>query len=195
MKKWSKINIRLLTEDKCLNIMWIAFTILDGLRTYWSTLLSPIEWPNDVRGRIPLLLAKIYFNTEFTVDIEDLINYFDLPLETILTIITKTITKSNDHTQNKLMFDSIQLDFLDNADEKQTKFITKTLRSFDNIVRTATLTVREKNVNKLRQTEASQKLTIKLNTERLSSATIATATAINKALETVNNQQNEDQAT
>jgi hypothetical protein len=93
------------------------------------------------------------------------------------------------------MLDSIQLDFFDNADEKQTKFITKTLRSFDNIVRTATLTVREKNVNKLRQTEASQKLTIKLNTERLSSATIATATAINKALETVNNQQNEDQAT
>jgi hypothetical protein len=41
MQKWSLINIKLLTNDRCHNILKKALSILDGLLLYWTEILEP----------------------------------------------------------------------------------------------------------------------------------------------------------
>jgi hypothetical protein len=91
-----------------------------------------MEWPIKTRDRIPLLLAKIYFNTEYTEDMEEIIVYFELPsTQTLLTNTLKRITKETSGIlYNSNIINSIKLDFLNNLDEKQVALFTEFLFSF-----------------------------------------------------------------
>ncbi len=103
-----------------------------GLCTYWLENITPMEWPIKTRDRIPLLLAKIYFNTEYTEDMEEIIVYFELPsTQTLLTNTLKRITKETSGIlYNSNIINSIKLDFLNNLDEKQVALFTEFLFSF-----------------------------------------------------------------
>jgi hypothetical protein len=132
MKKWSLININLLTQDRCHNIMQRALVILDGLYTYWKNILDPIHWPSPIENNPILFLIKIYFNEDSNPDITELINFFELSSSEILIIITKIITKNTNNTLNIQLLNSLDVNSIDNLSETQIYLITETLKSFDN---------------------------------------------------------------
>jgi hypothetical protein len=85
IKKWSVINIKLLTKDRCNNILQKVLRILDGLCRH-QNMNASLTYKN-------LLCLKLCI-----YDIDQIINYFELtPEEIILTaskIITKTLMKN-----------------------------------------------------------------------------------------------------
>jgi hypothetical protein len=186
MKKWSLVNIRLLIKDRCHNILSKAIEILDGLILYWENILSPIQWPPAIQNNILILLFKIYFTTKYVTDSEAIIKYLDLPTETILLTATSLITKQKDTNHNIQLLESISLNFLQNQDVTQMSFIMETLLAFDSILKATMVQLWEINSQQMRELDAAQKLKAKLETNRITSATTATAKAINKAVSQIN---------
>jgi hypothetical protein len=188
MKKWSVINIHLLINDKCNNIMKKAISILDGLYSYWDHILGPANWPNKIEKNILLLLLKIYFETDYIPDNTDIIDYFELPPNEILLLSAKIITENHDNIYNQSILTSIDELYLEfsGATFEQLGILKETIKAFNHILRATTIELWETNLQNLRQIEASQNLQIKMDTERISSATVATAKSINKAIETIN---------
>ena len=182
MKRWSNINITLLTKDRCFNIMKKAIPIMDGLFTYWVEVFQPLPWPTTVKNNPVLFLSKLYFGTDYAEDTEKILQYFELSPAEILLCTSKILTKNNGDTYNTNLLDSIDLDFLECTNENNLIIINETLTAFDNILQAATTLLWEDNQKKSRLAEASQKLNAKLEAERTSSATAATSLAINKAM-------------
>jgi hypothetical protein len=100
MKKWFLVNIKLLTQDRCHNIMQRAIILLDGLYTYWKNILEPINWPPEIESNPILFLTKIYFNEYFNTDINMITNYFELSPSEILATTAKIITKNINDSYN-----------------------------------------------------------------------------------------------
>jgi len=195
LKKWSLININLLTQDRCHNIMQRAMIILDGLYTYWKNILDPIHRPSPIENNPILFLIKIYFNEESNPDINKLIKYFELSPPEILIIITKIITKNTNNTFNTQLLNSLDLNAIDTFSEIQIYLITETLKSFDQILKTSIISVWESNRTKIRHSEASQILKAKMDSQKTTSATISTALAINMAMSNLNTNNTQEQAT
>jgi hypothetical protein len=63
IKKWSIDNIKLLTQDRCHNIMQQAVILLDGLYTYWKNILDPIDWPSQIETN-PIYFLLKYISTK-----------------------------------------------------------------------------------------------------------------------------------
>jgi len=181
MKRWSHINIRLLKEDRCFNVLKKAINIMDALFTYWTDVFLPLSWPNQVTNNPILFLSKIYFETDYIDNIDQIRNYFDLPTSEILLSISKILTKNNGDKYNLELVDSMDLTFLDNLEENNLIIINETLTTFDTILRATTILLWDTNQKKIRLAEAAQKLNAKLEAERNTSATVATSLAINKA--------------
>jgi hypothetical protein len=117
MKKWSIVNIKLLTQDRCHNIMQRAIILLDGLYTYWKNILDPINWPPQIEKNPILFLVRVYFNEDFNSDINELVNYFELSPSEILVTITKIITNNPNNTFNIQLINSLDLRIIDNLSE------------------------------------------------------------------------------
>jgi hypothetical protein len=167
MKKWSNINITLLTKDRCFNIMKKAIPIMDGIFTYWVEVFQPLPWPTMVKNNPVLFLSKIYFGTDYAEDTEKTLQYFKLSPAEILLCIAKILTKNNGDTYNTTLIDSIDLNFLEHTNENNLIIINETLTAFDNIIRATTITLWDDNQKKSRLAEASQKLNANLKqTER-----------------------------
>jgi hypothetical protein len=195
MKKWSIVNIQLLSQDHCHNIMQRAIILLDGLYTYWKNILDPIDWPSQIENNPILFLTKIYFNEDFNPDINELINYFELSSSEILLTITKIITKNNNNTSNIQLLNSIDLKIIDELSEIQTHLITETLKSFDEIMKASTISLWDFSRTKIPLSEASQILKAKMELEKITSATVAITQAINTALANITNNNTQEQAT
>ncbi len=181
MKRWSHINIRLLKEDRCFNVLKKATNIMDALFTYWTDVFLPLSWPNQVTNNLILFLSKIYFETDYIDDIDQIRNYFDLPTSEILLSISKILTKNNGDKYNLELVDSMDLTFLDNLEENNLIIVNETLTTFDTILCATMILLWDTNQKKIRLAEAAQKLNAKLEAERNTSATVATSLAINKA--------------
>jgi len=125
MKRWSHINIRLLKEDRCFNVLKKAINIMDALFTYWTDVFLPLSWPNQVTNNPILFLSKIYFETDYIDNIDQIRNYFDLPTSEILLSISKILTKNNGDKYNLELVDSMDLTFLDNLEENNLIIITQ----------------------------------------------------------------------
>jgi hypothetical protein len=195
MKKWSIVNIKLLTQDRCHNIMQRAIILLDGLYTYWKNILEPIKWPPEIETNPILFLIKIYFNENFNADIEKIINYFELSSSEILISSAKIITKNINHSFNEQLLDSINLNIVDELSEIQTHLVTETLKAFDQILIACTISLWELNRHNARHSEATQLLKAKMDAEKTSSATVATALALNKALGNIETNNTQEKAT
>ncbi|MFN9982694.1 MAG: hypothetical protein ACK53Y_22385, partial [bacterium] len=172
-----------------------AIIILDGLYTYWKNILDPIQWPSTIENHPILFLVKIYFDENTNPDINELIKYFELSPSEILVIITKIITKNSDNTFNIQLLNSLDTNAIDTLSENQIHLITETLKSFDQILRTSTISVWDSNRTKIRHSEASQILKAKMDSQKTTSATISTALAINTALSNLNTNNTQEQAT
>jgi hypothetical protein len=187
MKKWSIINIHLLIKDKCNNVLKKAISILDGLYSYWEDIIGPAQWPNNIEKNILLLLLKIYFETDYISDTTEIIEYFELSPNEILLLASKIITKNDDDLQNQKILTSIDQLYLEFSEPTTTQLgiLKETIAAFHDILRATTIELWENNLLIQREIEASQKLKTKMDTEHISSATIATAKSINKAIETI----------
>jgi len=187
MKEWSFINIKLLVKDRCLNILKKALSILDGLQSYWTDILHPIDWPSDLKKQNLLLLTKIFFTTDFYPNIDDIIEFLELSPEEIMLLISKILNHQNTEDSHHInLINSIDLTLIEKANEKQLSLITETLTSFEQILQATTTDLWSVNLQKNRELEASQKLQAKMEADRFSTATANTAKAIDKAVEKIN---------
>jgi len=186
MKEWSTVNIDLLIKDRCYKVMEKLTDILLGLYSYWEDILHPIHWPNTIHNKIPLLLIKIYFDSDYITDLDKIINFFELSAKEILCISTQLITKNPNHDLNSALIETIDVETLQHLDIKQTTLITEVLTSFDQILKSTTLDLWQANYSRLRQLEASHKLKANLEGKKKISATATTAKALNKAIEQIN---------
>jgi len=185
MKRWSLYNIELLIKDRCHNILEKALHILDGLRTYWEDILYPIQWPEEVKNQPLLLLILIYFNTELIKESNQIINFLELSKEEILFIATKISTKQDNKDTITSYINNINLDFLNDPEPKHIMLITETLNSWNAILNATTVNLWQDYTLKTRQSEASQKLRAKMESEQIKSATTATSKAITKAMDNI----------
>jgi hypothetical protein len=186
MKKWSLRNIKLLTYDRCNNIMKQALSMLDGLHTYWSDIVGQNNWPQPIKDNLSLYLCKIYFDTNYIANINDVIEFLELPISDVLLIIAKILTKNNNDDFNNNIIDSLDIDFVNNATNEQETLIVETLATFDDIIQATTIQLWSEYSKKQKQIEASQKFKAKMEAEKITSATVATSKAINKAIANMN---------
>jgi hypothetical protein len=191
MKKWSIINIHLLITDRCNNIMKKAISILDGIYCYWEDIIGPADWPIKIEKNILLLLLKIYFETDYISEITEIIDFFELPPNEIILLSSKIITNDHDNIHNQSILTSIDqlyLEFFEPTFKptlEQLSILKETLTSFHQIPKATTTELWKTNLQKIRQIEASLKLKNKMDAESISSATVATAKSINKAVESI----------
>ena len=194
-QEWSKIHIQLLITDRCHGILQQAIHILKGLYSYWLNIIKYVPWPEQARKFPTLLLCKLYFQTEYSSNIDDIREYFELPSESILLQAAKIITQNNDDHLNQAILDGMDLDFLENSTPEQFRLISETLTSFHSILYACTIELWDFTSQKSRISEASAKLKAQMETDRISSATTATAQAINNAVASIQADNNSDQNT
>jgi hypothetical protein len=163
-----------------------ALCMLDGLHTYWSEILGQINWPQPIKDNLLLYLCKIYFDTNYIANIDDIIEYLELPISDILLIITKILTKNNNDDFNNNIIDSLDIDFINSATNEQETLIVETLAAFDDIIQATTTHLWSDYSKKQKQIEASQKFKAKMEAEKITSATVSASRAINKALTNIN---------
>jgi hypothetical protein len=148
MKSWSHINIRLLKEDRCFNILKKAINIMDALFTYWTDVFLPLSWPTQVTNNPILFLSKVYFGTDYIDNIDQILNYFDLPTSEILLSISKILTKNSGDKYNSELIDSMDITFLDNVEENNLIIINETLTAFVEILQATTILLWDTNQRK-----------------------------------------------
>ncbi len=195
MKRWSIFNIKLLIQGQCHYVLQKVLYILDGLCAYWEDILIPINWPNTIRNQSHILLVKIYFATDFITDCNLITEFFELPSDKILYIATKIITKKERKYIITSIIDSIDLQLLNEPDPKDITLITETLHSWNSILKATTINLWRFNLQKAQQSEASKKLKAKMDSEKITSATIATSKALLKALDNIKNRNDTNQVT
>jgi hypothetical protein len=139
MKEWSTINLQLLPQDRCNKILNKALNILDGLPTHHLDIINPTLWPAMPNDFIPLLLIKIYFETNLIPDSQNIIEYFEIAKKNILLIASKITTKNNNENQAQNTLDSLDLSILELLDDPQIIFITEVLNNFHKIIKSTTV--------------------------------------------------------
>jgi hypothetical protein len=103
--------------------------------------LEPINWPPEIESNPILFLTKIYFNEHFNADINMITNYFELSPSEILASTAKIITKNINNSFNTKLLDSVNLHIVDRLSETQIHLITETLKAFDQILQTCTISL------------------------------------------------------
>jgi len=188
MQKWSLINIKLLTNDRCHNILKKALSILGGLLLYCTDILEPKSWPSHFNNQILLLLIKIFFTTDYSTEIDSLLEYLEIQNSEILLIASKIINQGhdNDNEYHQTIIDSLDMNHITNLDQTLITLINETLTPFEQILQAATCHLWDFNRQNIRQMEATQKLKAKLDNDRVKSATAATTHAITKAISHIN---------
>jgi len=194
-REWSEIHIQLLIQDRCHGILQQAIHILKGLYSYWLNIIKYVSWPEEVKKYPVILLCKIFFQTDYSPNIDEIRKYFELPSDMILLQATKIVTKRNDDNFNLAILNQIDLSFLEDPSPEQFKVISETLTSFNIILYATTIELWDFTIQKSRISEASAKLKAQMESERVASATKATAQAINNAVDQIRTNNNMDQTT
>jgi len=100
MAEWAAINILLLSEDRCQDILSKALQILDGLVIYSAGIIGIPNWPSTSHNSLtPLILKLCMLGKIF--NITALTNYFELPADKILQIGMKILTKLDIKEKNR----------------------------------------------------------------------------------------------
>jgi len=185
MTEWAKVNIKLLTYDRCANFLSQAINILEGLSSFYQEIIGTPKWkslPSD--KYIPLFLFKLYFAGEY-ISVDSLVKYLDTPLKKILFIGTKQLTDATTEEEFELILDTINFADIDPEDPIQESFITETLTSFDQIVQATTIEVWTHYKDRVKNTTAAQNLKARMKSKEATSITAATALAIAKATDNI----------
>jgi tellurite resistance protein len=186
MTDWADINIKLLTQDRCSTILAQAITILEGLSSFYLEVIGTPNWKSLPSNKyIPLFLFKLYFSNEY-INIENLLEYFNITLEKILFIGTTQMIGATTDEEVNLVLNAINLADIDPDDPVQEAFISETLTSFDQILKFTTIEVWEYYTEKTKQAIAAQNLKAKMKSKEITNATAATSFAIAKATDNIN---------
>jgi len=182
MTEWSETNIHLLTVDRCSNILVNALTLLDGLASYHMDVIGNPGWSPASPASMNLLLLQLYLHSNFG-NAEELLSYLELPSEDVLTLAAKIITNNNsDEAASSLIQDTAALEIqLNNAIQKE--FVSETLTQFNQIMHASTTCVWKHYSKKMKQITAANNLKAKITALETIKATAATAAALTKATE------------
>jgi len=184
MTQWSNTNIKLLTLNRCTSLLTIALQLLDGLVSYNSEIIGAPNWPSAATKHITLLLFK-YYTSNCSVNIDRIVDYLEVSKDTILSTGAKILSNlENDDDALKLL-NSLATSDINLDDAIQNEFVSECLMHFDMILTVTTIELWKSYKNKCKQNSA---LNLKNQKKSLDTvqATAATAVAIAKATENIN---------
>ncbi len=186
MTDWAEINIQLLKKDRCTTTISKALLLLDGLSSFFLEVIGTPHFPSLPNIKcINLFLWKLYLSNQY-IEVDTLAIFFDLPLEQILTLGAKIITKADLDEEVNSILQSINLSDIDMNNVIHEGFLSETLISFDQILKMTTIHVWDFQKEKNKHTMAAQNLRAKMSSLQMINATEATAHAIAKATENIN---------
>jgi len=188
LAEWSDTYIKLLTRDRCTDIMKQAIKILDCLTTFYVGAIGTPLWPSVDDKYLTLFLLKAYLSDTFCAT-EDLSNYFNLPINDILYIGAQFLLKSDNKEEITRTLLSLKLSDIDMEEHIDSFFITEIFLNFDQILKVSTLGAWHLHSEQNKQALAAANMKSKLKSLQTISASHATALAITKATETFNHQQ------
>jgi hypothetical protein len=90
MAEWAAINIKLLSTDRCHDILSKALQILDGLISYSAEIIGVPNWPSAPNNNLTPLLLKLYLSGRI-FNISNIANYLELAPDIILEIGIKIL--------------------------------------------------------------------------------------------------------
>jgi hypothetical protein len=180
MTKWATIHIQLLISDRGASILHKALKILDALSTFHAEVIGPPNWPSINPKHMILFLLKLYLHGNHGSS-KELLAYLELSQIELLNLGAKIISNNDSDETAKTLIESIQLSDFDIANDTQYNFVTETLTQFDQIIRTVTIDTWLYFKEKTTQTKAVNNLKPKMEALDSINATAATALAIAKA--------------
>jgi len=192
MTEWAELNTQLLIKDRCTSILEKALTILDGLSSFFTEVIGTPHFPSLPSYKyINLFLWKIYLSNLY-IEVDNLVEFFELPLSYILTLGAKLIAKTESDDEADSMIRALNLDDIDTCNPTHEQFISETLISFDQILKVTTIDTWTFHKERNKHNTAAQNLKAKMISIQTSSATEATAQAIAKATENINSMNAKD---
>jgi len=189
MTEWATINIQLLLLDRCSEILQRAITILDGLSSYHADMIGNLHWSATSPFCSTLLLLKLYLQGNFG-NAEAIVEHLELPTEDILTLAAKIITKNNSDEMASKLLQETNLSDLQIENENQKYYINETLTQFNQIMWTTTVDLWKHHKLIIIQTAAANNLKAKITALETIKATAATAAAITRATEKLQDTEN-----
>jgi hypothetical protein len=180
MTEWAEENINLLLQDRCQTILKKALQLLDGIALYHATVIYTPNWFLSSQNHNTLLLFKLYLSEEF-IDIKEIINYFEVPLDTIRLIGAKILTNNGSDEIALNSITSINLNIINLNHQDEFKFISETLINFDQTLRITTIDLWETQKEKSKQLSAAETLKARMAAFETIDITARTASAIAKA--------------
>jgi len=175
MIEWLQTNTELPLEDRCSCILTKALPILDCLTASHTELFGAPNWPSASKNSLTLFLLKLYLSN-ICIAILDIINYFNLPINSILLMGSKFLcnTNADEIASNKL--DALLVSDINTSDESQHRFIFKTLTQFDQILRITTVNLWSFHKEEEKQNMAVNNIKSKMDAFKTFKATEATET-------------------
>lgn len=188
---WADIYIELLTIDRCTDIMTQALQILDCLTTFYVGAIGTPLWPSVDDRYLTLFLFKAYLSDNFC-RIDEISQFFNLPIKDILLIGTKQLTKSKTDEEASTILDSLKLSDIDMENNIDNFFLTEILINFDQILKVSTIGTWYLHTEQTKQMHAAANMKSKLKALQTINASAATALALTKATENFDHQQKLD---
>jgi uncharacterized protein YqgV (UPF0045/DUF77 family) len=142
-------------------------------------------WPAVSPSNLTLFLNKIYLTNEI-VDTNNLIEHLDLPIHNIKLICSQLLSNKPSEEEAINLFNSLNLSDINPEDKQQYDFIHETILQFDQILQITLIDVWAAQKNRLLKIIAADKLKAKLTAMETLKATAATAMAIAKATNNIN---------
>jgi len=192
MIEWASKNIQLLLRDRCHSIFSKALQILDVIISYHSAFMGQPSWTTAKAYSLTFYLFKLYFSGPFFTH-QELLNFFDLSKDQIILIVSKILTKDSSDEEALGAYNDMSLDNIDDSSEQEYEFLTETLKLFDEIMKTTTIALWSHNLRLTKQTNAVNILKAKLTALETLNATQATALAIARATEDLNEKSSQEE--
>jgi len=192
MTEWAGKNLHLLHKERCHNILKKSLQILECILSYHSEVIIQPNWPSANPNHLTLFLFKIYFSGVY-INRQDLQEFFELPTDVITLTGIKILTKQPNDKDALSIYHNLNLADINNSTDKEYEFIAETLNLFDQIVKTTTLSLWSYNQQSMKQATAVNNLKAKLTALQTLNATHATAMAIAKATESLNEKTSQDE--
>ncbi len=186
MSAWANKNIQLLIHDRCADILKSALHILDGLTSFYTEIIGTPSWPSlPSQKYTSLFLFKLYFSNDY-IETNDLVKYLELPVDTILLLGTKILTKITNDEEAYNLLSAVNFSDIDDENPIDENIISETLIGFDQIIRATTIGLWAFQQDRDKKHAAAQNLKAKMKAAATTNATAATAQALMKANENIN---------
>ncbi len=137
----------------------------------------------------PLSLQSLPF-THFLYH-EELLDFFELPQESIIIIGTKIITKKDSKEEINII---INIANIDNNNDIEYEFMAETLTQFDEILKTTTIKLWLHNITLTKRAAAVNNLKARMQMLDTINAAQATASALARATEYMSEKNSQDEA-